>query len=132
MLFSSNGNLYDSSIDFGYSTNENSILIKFNTTSFSFTQAAVWDWNSGNEISSSVLFENDVLFSFGMKDIEYIYIKKHNLTTFELIDQKIFLPQSTNQQPDLCIFYCYGITGDRLAAYYMSYLDKYSIVIFDK
>ena len=107
---------------FGFTQNskQDSVILKVNVTSGSMLVNSIWDIQNGMEYSTTIEFENDRMYQLGIKDDIYLFVKMHNITTLNLLNQKVYLPASPNKFKGYRSFHSYGISGDNIVSIYAS------------
>ena len=133
LLITADGTYNNNLIGYSANSNNDAMLLILNLTSQLISQNSVWDWQNGVELATSVEYDSDYIYSFGQKDNTYLFLKKHNITSLELINQKIYLPTTVSPQPEGSkVFYSYGMFQNKIVWIYMSYIDEFSLTLFDK
>ena len=132
LLISSDGNKTYNMIGVSETSQLDSILIKVDVDTNKLLTSSVWDIQNNNEISSSIEVDSDIVYQVGQKNDIYIFLKSHNLTSLELINQKVFLPSTLNQYPGHTTFTSSGIAGSKIVTHFPCYLDINWIFIFNK
>ena len=132
LLVSSYGNKTYNMLGYSQNSQQDAILVKVNATSFNVLTSSAWDAQNGNEYSSKIEVDGDVIYQFGIKDDTYLFLKSHNLTTLDLINQKLFLPSDSNLYPGYQSFTTSGIVGNNIVTYYPCYHDSLWLFIFNK
>ena len=64
---------------------QDTMILKVNVTTRTIVSSSTWDVQNGMEYSTTIEFENDTIYHFGMKDDKYLFVKKHNLTTLDTV-----------------------------------------------
>ena len=132
LIISVDGNQTYNKFGLTSSSQQDAMILKINVTTGAVVSSSTWDVQNGMEYSATIEFENDTIYHFGMKEDKYLFVKKHNLTTLDIISQKVYLPTSSNPFVGYKSFHSYGIAGDNLVTIYSSYIDKFWVLLFDK
>ena len=132
LIISVDGNQTYNKFGLTSSSQQDAMILKVNVTTGTVVSSSTWDVQNGMEYSTTIEFENDTIYHFGMKDDKYLFVKKHNRTTFDIISQKVYLSTSSNPFVGYKSFHSYGIAGNNLVTIYSSYIDKYWVLLVDK
>ena len=132
LLISANGNKTYNKIGLTDNSKIDAIILKVNVTSRNIIVSSTWDIQNGVELVSSIEIENNTVYQFGIKDDLYLFIKTHDLSTLNIINQKVYLPSTSNVYTGYATFQWSGILGNVLITIYTCYLDNYWIYLFDK
>ena len=132
LLISANGNKTYNKIGLTDNSQIDAIILKVNITSRKVISSTICDIQNGIELVSNIVIKNNTVYQFGIKDDLYIFIKAHDISTLNLINQKVFFPSTSNVYTGYASFQWSGILGDLLITIYTCYLDNYWIFVFDK
>ena len=132
LIISLDANLSNNNLGLSQDSKLDSVVLIVNVTSGTVLRNSIWDIQNGMEFSTTIEFQNGFLYQLGIKDDIYLFIKKLNLTSLSLEDQKVFLPSSQYMVRGHKSFHSYGIAGDNIVSIYDSYSDKLWIILIDK
>ena len=132
LLVSADVNISTNGYGISQNSNQDIMMLRLNVTSGFVTQMQAWDIQNGNEYSSTIEIDSDYFYQFGMKDDIYLLIKKHNATTLEIVDQKVYKSPNPNPFIGYQSFHSFGVFQNYLITIYADLVDENTILFFDK
>ena len=129
---SAEGNLKFNKFGISKYSNVDVVLLKMNITSLTITHNSICDCLNGDEFSTSAEIDEEIVYQFGQKDNIYLFIMKYNLTNFSLLDQRIYLPETSFLLPNFKSFYSHGIANNGIVCLYLGSETQLGIIIFSK